>query len=233
MSSELFWNLKRLWGLFLLLTILQTLFSLCQALFGKSSSIRQSAAGGGGFVSLSMTAALTVSACLFFPHPQRSLTICGILAAFGLLLLALKRPGNKGQTHKPHHSTQGRWVKLTPMEITEASQKCQRGRIRAAFFFGFVIFGFWLLSSSSLFANIREKHPYQPLVGTRPSIPFGPSAKAVVFALIGVYFYFLLRRPGKSTMICPKCGAAKYDDGSLQCKCGGHFEDSKNLKWEE
>jgi ribosomal protein L37E len=34
-------------------------------------------------------------------------------------------------------------------------------------------------------------------------------------------------------MICMKCGAAKYADDSLQCKCGGHFEEMRNLKWVE
>jgi len=222
-----------MWVLFLLVAILQTLFSLCQAFFGKNSSIRQWAANEGGFVSLCMTTALAVSAFFLFPRPERSMTICAILGAFALLLRAMKRPGYHEQTNKLHHPTRGQWVKLTPLEMDEASRKRQRGCIVAAVFIGSVIFGLPLLSSSRLFAKIREEHPHSPRIDPNPFMSHGLLPQVILFSVIGIFFYLLLRRPGKSLMICPKCGAAKYDDGSLQCKCCGRFEDMKSLKWEE
>jgi len=37
----------------------------------------------------------------------------------------------------------------------------------------------------------------------------------------------------KKTMVCPKCGAAKYADKSQDCSCGGTFEEIGKLKWIE
>jgi hypothetical protein len=232
MSSDLLLTLRRLWFLFLLLAILQTLFSLWQTFFGKNNSIRQWAAGEGGKVSLCMTAALAVYAYLFYPRPERSLIICAILGAFGVLLRSIKYPGYQEQTNALHHPAPGRWVTLTPMEINEASRKRQRGRVMAAVLVGSLTCGPILLSSSDLFAKIREEHSHPPHFEPSALISHG-LPRAVLFGLIGVYFYFLICRPGKSKMICTKCGAAKWEDGASQCKCGGHFEDMNNVKWEE
>ena len=37
----------------------------------------------------------------------------------------------------------------------------------------------------------------------------------------------------KLVVICPKCEAAKNDDGDYQCPCGGHFVDIRTMKWVE
>lgn len=129
------------------------------------------------------------------------------------------------------------WVKLTPAEIAEAGRKRQRERIRLPIFIGCSLCGISLLCSSGLFAKIQERHIYLPR-GNANAGPLleqmGPLPRAVVFGSIGaLIFYFLLSRPGKSTMICIKCGETKYADGSVTCKCGGHFEDMRSLKWLE
>ena len=125
------------------------------------------------------------------------------------------------------------WVKLTPTEMIAASQKRYRSRIKGSLFIGVSICGLSLLSSSSLFAKTREEHPHPPhFDGGGPLFPqIGQLPSTVLFGFIGAFaFYFFASRPGKPTMICMKCGTAKYADGSLQCKCGGHFEDMNNLK---
>jgi|HubBroStandDraft_1064217.scaffolds.fasta_scaffold36985_2 hypothetical protein len=38
-------------------------------------------------------------------------------------------------------------------------------------------------------------------------------------------------RSGAREMLCPKCEAAKWDDGVTKCSCGGEFVPLDTLKW--
>ena len=50
----------------------------------------------------------------------------------------------------------------------------------------------------------------------------------VVGLIISLFFIKYTRT---ETMVCPKCGNAKNNDGVNSCSCGGTFEKLLNLKW--
>ena len=60
---------------------------------------------------------------------------------------------------------------------------------------------------------------------------------AMVFIyLIAIIAMWVLKVPilkKKKVVICPKCEAAKNDDGDYGCPCGGQFVDIKTMKWVE
>ena len=55
-----------------------------------------------------------------------------------------------------------------------------------------------------------------------------------VFFFISITILFILfwRTPDR-LMICPKCDAAKNDDGNITCLCGGKFEPIIYYRWVE
>jgi uncharacterized membrane protein len=49
--------------------------------------------------------------------------------------------------------------------------------------------------------------------------------------LVSVIGCYLIRRGKRPEVICPKCEVTKYDDGALDCSCGGRFEILARMKW--
>ena len=56
-------------------------------------------------------------------------------------------------------------------------------------------------------------------------LPFG----IFVAGLAAFLFFKWPRKP--AAMICPKCETTKYDDGNIECACGGHFEKTVEMKY--
>jgi hypothetical protein len=52
-------------------------------------------------------------------------------------------------------------------------------------------------------------------------------------AVIFMQFFKLPVLKRKIVMICPRCEAAKNEDGDYSCACGGHYEDIRTMKWVE
>ena len=57
-------------------------------------------------------------------------------------------------------------------------------------------------------------------------LPFG-----VVAGIIWSVVIYKWERKRLPMMICPKCEATKYEDGTIQCSCGGHFEMMEVMKY--
>jgi hypothetical protein len=52
----------------------------------------------------------------------------------------------------------------------------------------------------------------------------------VLGAIVGIMTYWFALRDDRK-LICPKCGKIKFKDSILQCSCGGHFENTEEMKW--
>ena len=56
----------------------------------------------------------------------------------------------------------------------------------------------------------------------------------LISTITGLISYWLLFRENpspKGVLLCQKCEKTKFDDGILDCPCGGHFEDIQTMKW--
>jgi len=72
------------------------------------------------------------------------------------------------------------------------------------------------------------KHQLSDMVDSVPSA-------LLISTITGLISYWFVFRnytsPKGDALICPKCEKTKFDDGTLDCPCGGHFEDIKTMKW--
>jgi hypothetical protein len=117
------------------------------------------------------------------------------------------------------------WVRRTPEEISKAKHQRQSGRIRLAALSGIFIAILTAFTRGSKFIHGPGLIPLNQVASRLPS--------SIFFGLIsGIVFYFWSGR-GKTTVVCPKCGKVKFEDGSQQCSCGGHFENIEEMKWHE
>ena len=123
------------------------------------------------------------------------------------------------------------WVNKTPGEIVADNSKkptnCGKWMVYA-------LVGFFLLLP--VVFNIGR-------LSYRPG-PFVRSYHQIMDVLPGVLILYILaiimlqfvgwpKLQKKRVFICPKCEAAKNDDGNYSCSCGGHFVDIKTMKWVE
>jgi hypothetical protein len=116
------------------------------------------------------------------------------------------------------------WIKQTPEEIAVTRQARRRGWSRGSLLFGSIIF---LLV---LFTNGRHSRSGQFFVAGY-LYPRRLGISIIAGIVCGLFHrYFDKKVP---TVVCPKCGAVKYQDECLQCKCGGHFENIEEMKWQK
>lgn len=119
------------------------------------------------------------------------------------------------------------WIKRTEAEIEEAH--CQQWRQTAG---NSAVAGFFvavlvtIIDPGGFGAAPRGIYLVPPEEILR-RLPFGTLA-GIVFACCLYYFNFR-----KQTMVCLKCGIAKDANNSMDCSCGGTFEDILKLKWVE
>jgi len=116
------------------------------------------------------------------------------------------------------------WIKRTEAELAEEQRRQRRSRLRAA-----LLFGAFVLLLVTFFFGGREA-----LRRGRFTVPVGELLSRFPFAIAAgaissfVFYKWERKRP---TMICPKCERSKYDDGVIQCSCGGHYEPMEGMKY--
>ena len=116
------------------------------------------------------------------------------------------------------------WIKRTEAELAEEQQRQRRRRLRAA-----LLGGAFVLVLVTFFFGWREGGrrgrltvPVRELLSR---LPFAVTAGTVCSFIL---YKWERKRP---TVICPKCETTKYDDGIMQCSCGGHFEPIETMKY--
>jgi hypothetical protein len=125
------------------------------------------------------------------------------------------------------------WIEKSNAEKTEDTLRRRKKdiRIAIAYWVFFTVFP-PLVRNRYLGGMMHRPHLWQMSV---PQVLKIYTATMIVSGL-GVYFFFWRPRShGNSplTLLCPKCGKAKGPDGKLDCYCGGHFVDLRNMKWVE
>jgi len=126
------------------------------------------------------------------------------------------------------------WVTKTPQEmegtLKEASTKSQTIGMGVVY----IVLGIFLMIP--VFFNVGRL-TWRPGPFVRPMDDVMQRLPAMVFIyLIAIIAMWVLKVPilkKKKVVICPKCEAAKNDDGDYGCPCGGHFVDIKTMKWVE
>ena len=116
------------------------------------------------------------------------------------------------------------WLKRTPEKVADVKRKQRLERIRIS-----VVVGLLMTLMISLLFGWGEAYYrgriFVPLDEIVNRLPFS----LLVGLIAGVVCF--LPGPRKRTVVCPKCDTTKYVDGSLDCSCGGHFEDMDEMKW--
>jgi hypothetical protein len=120
------------------------------------------------------------------------------------------------------------WVTKTPQECEAA--KAKQPKRTLVIWLGAM--AFLLLS---LFLNAGDSPVPGPLFRS-----FGAVMQilpgVIVFLVVATIIMVVFKIPFsccKVVMMCPKCEAAKDDDGDYECSCGGRFVDIKTMKWVE
>jgi hypothetical protein len=117
------------------------------------------------------------------------------------------------------------WVERTPREIVKRQQKRRMERFLFAISIGTV------MSAVSLFV-FGKREVMHGKVLVPPDMLFERLPGSLLIGLlVAVIFYFFVPLHEKKTVICQKCGVAKYEDGSSVCSCGGTFRDLDAIKW--
>ena len=120
------------------------------------------------------------------------------------------------------------WVKKSPEELRKPSPIKRRllGALALGsfVFIGSTTFGgiYYYGATGHLFCSFQEMASRTPL--------------GLLFSIVlGSWFYWFSGRkspsPKGDALICPKCEKTKFDDGTMYCPCGGHFEDIQTMKW--
>jgi hypothetical protein len=121
------------------------------------------------------------------------------------------------------------WVKKSQKEIQKQSQK---SRILASLGVAAIIFlGSVFTNGGGIGYAVRGTYFIHHLYEIIDNIPIALLIGLIVW-LIG---YWLLPRQNTNqvVMFCLKCESTKFDDGNLNCLCGGHFENIVTMKWVE
>jgi len=119
------------------------------------------------------------------------------------------------------------WIKRTPEEIAVIKHERKLGWTRGSLVFGTFVFLLTLFVNGSSRTAFTSRPFFVPGRRIPGRLPFSITA-GVVCALI--QFYCSKKTP---TVVCPRCGAVKYQDDCFQCKCGGHFEAMQEMKWQD
>lgn len=121
------------------------------------------------------------------------------------------------------------WIKKTPLEIEEGESRQQSGKGR---WIVYLLLGVFFMIPV-FFNGGRLSWRPGPFVRSMDDVMQTLPTMLVIW-LIAVIFMQVFKVPAlkrKIVMICPKCEAAKNDDGDYGCPCGGHFVDIKTMKW--
>ena len=116
------------------------------------------------------------------------------------------------------------WKERTAAEIAAAQRRQRRSRLRTSAIFGVLI----MLLATCLHGGpeaVRDGRFVVPRDELLSRLPFGVFAGS----LCAIVVYMLGRK--RPMMICPQCGAAKYEDGLSRCACGGHFEKQEAIRY--
>jgi hypothetical protein len=116
------------------------------------------------------------------------------------------------------------WVKRTEAELAAERRRQRRSRVRAAVLIG----AFFLLMVTCLFGwgeSARRLRVFVPVGELLSRLPFG-----VVAGIIVSFVFYKWGSKEQPTMVCPKCEATKYDDGVIDCSCGGRYELMEAMK---
>ena len=127
------------------------------------------------------------------------------------------------------------WVKKTKEEEKRDSYHSKCKKIIGVI--GVMIFGVII---SSFFRGWAEAAtcgsylvPSDEVMGRLPGSLRGVGLIGIIFLTIYLICRATVSTPPKSVMLCPRCEAAKDDDGNYDCSCGGRVVDIKTMKWIE
>lgn len=116
------------------------------------------------------------------------------------------------------------WTQRTPAEIDEARRNRKRHRLKSALVVGTSV----TLGTTFLFGWKEAADQSRFLVPANEILRRLPIT-IIVGTVVGLLSYrFGRERP---TVVCLKCGLAKYAAESAQCSCGGYFEEIEKVKW--
>jgi hypothetical protein len=126
------------------------------------------------------------------------------------------------------------WVTKTPQEMEETLKEASTKSQTIGMGVVYIVLGIFLMIP--VFFNVGRL-TWRPGPFVRPMDDVMQRLPAMVFIyLIAIIAMWVLKVPilkKKKVVICPKCEAAKNDDGDYGCPCGGHFVDIKTMKWVE
>ena len=126
------------------------------------------------------------------------------------------------------------WIKKTPREIEETVSKEANKPLSSGRWVAYTLLGVFLMIP--VFFNVGRLS-WRPGPFVRPMDDVMQRLPGMVLIwLIAVIFMQFFKVPvfkRKLVVICPKCEAAKNDDGDYQCRCDGHFVDIRTMKWVE
>jgi hypothetical protein len=126
------------------------------------------------------------------------------------------------------------WVTKTPQEMEETLKEASTKSQTIGMGVVYIVLGIFLMIP--VFLNVGRL-TWRPGPFVRPMDDVMQRLPAMVFIyLIAIIAMWVLKVPilkKKKVVICPKCEAAKNDDGDYGCPCGGHFVDIKTMKWVE
>jgi hypothetical protein len=119
------------------------------------------------------------------------------------------------------------WVKKSPEELRKSFSK--KRRLLGALAFGTMLFLMCVFTNGKGWVRTGSffKHQLSDMVN---SVPIA----LLISTITGLISYWLLFRETPSpngVLLCQKCEKTKFDDGTLDCPCGGHFEDIQTMKW--
>ena len=114
------------------------------------------------------------------------------------------------------------WVKRTEAEIAQEQRRQRRSRLWATAGVSGVILVICLFVSREAF---RRGHVFVPADQLLSRLPF-----AILAGIISGFVFWKWERV-RPTMICPDCEVTKYEDGVIDCPCGGHFEKMDMMKY--
>lgn len=116
------------------------------------------------------------------------------------------------------------WVKRSPEELTRARAERRKRRLLQALAFSGVAFVLVTFTHAK-----RWRWQYSSWLASPAEIPHRMLIAVPASIVVGLFVYWLCRE--RRMMVCPKCGATKYDDSVLGCACGGTFEEMETMKW--
>lgn len=122
------------------------------------------------------------------------------------------------------------WIKKTPQEIAadDFGKSSVTGR--------WIVYGllgvFLMIPVFFNFGRLAWRPG--PFVRSMDDVMKSLPSMLFIYLVVVIFMqFFKIPILKKKVLICPKCEAAKNDDGDDSCPCGGHFVDIRTMKWVE